>query len=59
MNKVTLALQSRTFWTVVVMMVFNLIPQLPVDQAVKDLINGVFTLVAAYFHVNPSQNYNA
>jgi hypothetical protein len=59
MSKFALALRSRTFWTVVVMLVFNLIPHLPVDQSVKDLVNGILTLLAAYFHVNPSQNYNA
>jgi hypothetical protein len=57
MSKFALALKSRTFWTVVVMLVFNLIPHLPVDQSVKDLVNGILTLLAAYFHVNPSQNY--
>jgi hypothetical protein len=59
MSKFALALKSRTLWTVVVMLVFNLIPHLPVDQSVKDLVNGILTLLAAYFHVNPSQNYNA
>ena len=57
MNKIALMLKSRTFWTVVVMLVFNLIPQLPVDQGVKDLVNGILTLLATYFHINPSQNY--
>ena len=57
MNKVMLALKSRTFWTVIVMLVFNLIPHLPVDQSVKDLVNSILTLLVAYFHLNPSQDY--
>ena len=58
MSKLALVYNSRTFWTIVVMLVFNLIPQLPIDQSIKDLVNGVLSLLATYFHVNPSQNYN-
>ena len=58
MTKIMLALKSRTFWTVVVMLIVNLIPHLPVSQPLKDLINSILTLLAVYFHVNPSQNYS-
>jgi hypothetical protein len=57
MSKFALVHNSRTFWTIVVMLIFNLIPQLPIDQAIKDLVNGILSLLATYFHVNPSQNY--
>jgi hypothetical protein len=50
---------SRTFWTAVVMLVFNLIPQLPIDQALKDLINTIFVALITYFKLNPTQNYNS
>jgi hypothetical protein len=58
MSKFALAFRSRTFWTVVVMVLVNIIPGLPIDQPTKDLITTVLGLVATYFHVNPSQNYN-
>jgi len=48
---------SRTVWTIVFMLVFNLIPNLPLNQPLKDLINGIFGIVAVYFKLNPSQNY--
>ncbi len=56
-SKIIQALHSRTVWTVIVMMVFNLIPQLNIDQSLKDMVNGVLVLVAGYFHVNPNQIY--
>lgn len=59
MNKIHLALGSRTFWATVLLVAVNVIPNLPVDQTVKDLINGVLGLVIAYFHVNPGQNYTS
>ena len=59
MNKIVLALKSRTFWTVVLLVLLNTVPQLKgtVSQNVLDLINGVLGLAATYFHVNPSRNY--
>ena len=58
MNKFAMALKSRTLWTVIVMLVINLIPHLPASQDLKDLINGALALLITYFHLNPSQNYN-
>ena len=57
MSKFALALKRRTIWTVVVMLVFNLIPHLQIDQSLKDLINGVLTMLVAYFKLNPTQSY--
>lgn len=56
-SKILQALHSKTVWTVIVMALFNLIPQLNLDPGLKDLINGVLVLVAGYFHVNPNQVY--
>jgi hypothetical protein len=61
MNKLVLALKSRTFLTIVVMVAFNIMevvsPNLSPD--VRNLVNGILGLVATIFHVSPSQNYNA
>lgn len=58
MNKIAQALTSRTFWTTVVMLVINFIPNLSVSQATKDLINGILGLLVIYFHLNQSQPYD-
>ncbi len=54
-------LKSRTFWTIVVMFVVGggnaIVPVMPADfQAV---VMFALSGLATYFHVNPSQNYNA
>lgn len=53
-SKIVQALHSKTVWTTVVMLIFNFIPSLNIDQALKDLINGVLVLVISYFHINPT-----
>lgn len=60
MTKIILALQSRTFWTIVVMFlvggingVSNLIP-----SGLETPIMGILALLATYFKVSPSQDYN-
>lgn len=61
MNKLVLALKSRTFLTIVVLVAFNIAgavsPFLSPD--VKNFVNVVLGAVAVLFHVNPSQNYQA
>ena len=61
MNKIKLALGSRTFWTVVLTVVVNTVnanaPFIP--PQVLEVVNVVLGLVATYFHINPSQNYKA
>lgn len=59
MTKLKLTLKSRTFWTVVLLVAINTVPQLKgaVSQQVLDIVNTVLGVLAAYFHVNPSQNY--
>lgn len=60
MNTITLALKSRTVWTVVAMFViggFGAISSLiPAGDMVY--VQGVLSLLAVYFKLNPSQNYN-
>ena len=60
MNTFVTAIKSRTVWTVVVMFliggvhsVSSLIPQWAVEPAL-----GFLGLLAVYFKLNPSQNYN-
>lgn len=62
MSKLSLLLKSRTFWTVAVVFVYNglvavtgTIPNIP---WLSDVINILGLVMASYFHVNPSQNYN-
>lgn len=59
MYKITQALRSRTFWTVVILAAINTVPQLRglVSQPVLDGVNVALTFIAGYFHVNPSQQY--
>jgi len=51
---------SRTFWTVFAMFVIGggnaIDPVLPV--AFQPVLLGVLGVMATYFHVNPSQQYN-
>lgn len=59
MNKVSLALKSKTFWTIVVAIVVNTINanQQFIPMNVLDILNPILGLMATYFHVNPAQNY--
>ena len=58
-NKMTI-LKSRTFWTIVVMFLYNGVMAIhnliPVSFA--PLVDGLLSIVAVYFHMNPSQNYS-
>jgi hypothetical protein len=56
-SKLIQALHSRTVWTIAAMLIFNLLPSLNISPELKDLINAIFTAVAGYFHMNPSQVY--
>lgn len=53
-SKLLQALHSRTVWATVVMLAFNFIPQLNINQPVKDLINSVLVLIIGYLHINPA-----
>lgn len=60
MNTLKLLIKSRTVWTLVFMLAFNLFavfkPEL--DPKLVGIVDAVFTTLAAYFKLNPSQNYN-
>lgn len=61
MNKLTLALKSRTFWTLVVTWLIlhgPILSQL-LPQEWKPIIDGALLILATLFHVNPSQDYTA
>lgn len=59
MDKLRLALKSRTVWTVIVTVLMNSVNAnmqfIPAD--LTPYINGGLALLAMYFHVNPSQDY--
>ena len=60
MTKLLLALKSRTVWTVVLILLINTVPTLKglfPNAAWLDTATTVLTILAGYFHVNPSQNY--
>lgn len=61
MNKITQALQSRTFWTLVVMFLIGGVQAITavIPAGWETPIMGVLGILAAYFHVNPSQNYDS
>jgi len=60
MNTLQTLVKSRTFWTLVAAFVYNVwqlvAPSIPAQYSA--LVDFVFTSVAAYFHINPSQNYS-
>jgi len=53
--------KSRTFYTVLLLVLLNTVPQLKglVSQQIIDIINTILGILVTYFHVNPSQNYEA
>jgi hypothetical protein len=59
MNKVKLALGSRTFWTIVVLFLVNGVSAIhsSIPAQYLPIVDGVISILAVYFHVTPSQNY--
>lgn len=59
MNKISLALHSRTFLTIVVIIGLNTLPQVKdiLPQGVYNVLNPILGLLATYFHVKPHQDY--
>ena len=59
MNKIKMALKSRTFLTIVIMVAFNIMEVISpnLSPETRNAVNGILGLVATYFHVNPSQPY--
>lgn len=61
MNKIGQALSSRTFWTLVVIVILNTIHANSglIPTGWMDTLNPVLGLLGTYFHVNPSQYYSS
>jgi len=59
MDKVKLALKSRTFYTMLFTVAMNAVNANAqfIPGADMVYVNGVMFLLASYFHVNPSQDY--
>lgn len=59
MKKLSLALTSRTTWTIVALFLFNGISAVSglVPEAWLPTVNGLLSVLAIYFKVNPSQKY--
>jgi len=61
MNKVGLALKSKTVWTIVAMFIIggtNAVTQF-IPSGWEPGVQGALGLLAIWFKVNPGQNYNA
>jgi hypothetical protein len=60
MKNLSLALTSRTFWTVVVLFLVSGVGAIKtfIPTEAQPLVDGFLALLAIYFHLNPSQNYN-
>lgn len=54
-------IKSRTFWSIVVLVAVNTVPQLRgyLSPELLDLFNVVLGALATYFHITPSQKYNS
>ncbi len=59
MSKIKLALNSRTFWSIVVLFLINGVSAIHsyIPSAALPLVDGLISILAVYYHVNPSQNY--
>lgn len=52
MNKISQALNSKTAWTTVLLVLVNIVPSLPFDDNLKNLLNVVLGALVVYFRVN-------
>ena len=63
MNKILLALNSRTFWSVTLLVAYTdlvLIQHVIAAPAWLNVaVEAIGWILVTYFHVNPSQNYTA
>jgi hypothetical protein len=59
MKTIITALKSRTVWTIVFMVVTNIVSLLSgiLSQEALTLINTVLGALAVYFKLNPTQKY--
>jgi len=61
MKKLSLALKSRTVWTILALFVLNGLPAVTnmLPETWLPTVNITLTVLAMYFKVNPSQNYKS
>jgi uncharacterized protein with HEPN domain len=60
MNKFIQALKSRTIWTMVVILLINIIPAVRnsfPNTGWLETVNTVLLIIAGYFKINPTQIY--
>lgn len=59
MNKFTQLFKSRTFWTLAVMVAYNILNVYGhlLSPSLSDLVNLILGALVSYFHVNPSAVY--
>jgi hypothetical protein len=59
MNKLLLLYNSRTAWTLLLILLLAVIPQAKelIPAPWFDMLMTALTVLAAYFHITPSQNY--
>jgi hypothetical protein len=60
-QKISLALQSRVFWTVAVMIALAVIPVIKdyLSPAVFTVIEAILGVLASYFNVTPTPSFTA
>lgn len=60
MKKLSLAMKSRTIWTLVALFVVNGVGAIHgfIPESVMPCVDLALALMVSYFHLNPSQNYN-
>lgn len=61
MNRLALALTSKVFWTVVVMIAVAVVPIIKnfMSPTVFAVVEAILGALASYFNVNPSQRFTA
>lgn len=59
MNKITLALKSRTFWTLIVLFVVNGVNAIhdSIPATNLQVVDAILGFLITYFHISPSQQY--
>ena len=60
-NKIKLALTSKTVWAIIVLFIINGVGAIhnSIPANWLTVIDPIIGLLAIYFKVNPSQNYNS
>ena len=61
MQRLSLALTSKVFWTIVVMVAVAVVPKLKdfMSPVVFGVVESALGVLASYFNVNPSPSFSA